>query len=512
MKKVVSVDIRLDESDDILLKRASKKAGFPLNSIKSHRILKKSVDARHKNDIKIQYRIELSLEEEQNIPKKYEKLEKERQVVVVGAGPAGLFCALELARYGAKVIVIERGESVENREKTVNNFFLGGNLNENSNVQFGEGGAGAFSDGKLNTSISSEKIESVLEDLVYFGAPEDIKYLAKPHIGSDNLPKVVKNVRENIISLGGKFLFSTLVTDLVIQNETVRGVKTSSGEEIYADAVVLAIGHSARETFEMLYKKGVKMEQKEFAVGFRIEQKQELINIDRYGKYYKHEKLKPADYKLVSHKGDRAVFTFCMCPGGVVVPSSSKDGGLVVNGMSNYRRDGENANSAVICQVKKSDFESQNPLAGVYFQEAIERKAYLLGGGDFIAPISLAEDFLSSTKSTAIKGVLPTYSRGYRLCSLENIYQKTITENLKLGLYDMDQKIKGFSSHGAVLTGVETRTSSPIRIIRNENFESESIKKLYPCGEGCGYAGGIMSAAVDGIKVADAIFSKFKSN
>ncbi len=511
MKKVVTVDIRLTESEDILLKRATKKAGLALSAVKEHRILKKSVDARHKNDIKIQYKVELSTEKQEKSPKIYEKLESEKFVVVVGAGPAGLFCALDLVRHGVKVLVIERGESVENRQKTVEKFFLGDNLNENSNVQFGEGGAGAFSDGKLNTSISSEKIISVLEDLVFFGAPLDIQYLAKPHIGSDNLPKVVKNIRENIISLGGKFMFSTLVTDLVVEGGTVRGVKTSSGDEILADAVVLAIGHSARETFEMLYKKGVSMEQKEFAVGFRIEQKQEIIDIDRYGKFYKNEKLKPAEYKLVSHKSDRAVFTFCMCPGGVVVPASSYEGGLCVNGMSNYLRDGENANSAVICQVKKSDFESSNPLAGVYFQQSIERKAYLLGGGNFTAPVSLAKDFLEGTSSTTLNGVLPTYRRGFRLTSLENIYQKPITESLKIALFDMDQKINGFASNGAVLTGVETRTSSPIRILRGENFQSLNVKNLYPCGEGCGYAGGIMSASCDGLKVSSAIFSMLKS-
>ena len=503
MKKV-NVTLSLAQDESLIFDKALKEGKISRRDVSSWRIARKSVDARHKNDIKILYTVELFEGDEPEKP--VYRCVNGKKVIIVGAGPAGLFAALNLVRHGVSVTVIERGERVEDRKKTVENFFSGGNLDENSNVQFGEGGAGTFSDGKLYTQVNSPEIKSVLEDFVSFGAPQDILYLNKPHIGSDNLPKVVKNMRDAIIGLGGTFSFNEQVTALDIENGQVKGVITDKGR-YEADKVVLAVGHSSRDTFAYLYNVGVAMESKEFAVGLRIEQLQEVINKDRYGDNYRDEKLPTADYKLVSHASDRAVFTFCMCPGGEVVPSASENGGLVVNGMSNYARSGKNANSAVICQVKKSDF-GDKPMAGIDFQRSMERLAYA-AAGNYVAPVQLAEHFVSDTQTTALKGVLPTYRRGYEFFDLKKLFIKPISDALKAGLKDMDGKIRGFASEGAVLTGVETRTSSPLRIIRKENFESVSHKNLYPCGEGCGYAGGITSAAVDGIKVSRAIIDGF---
>ena len=503
MKKV-NVNLRLNDDENALFDKALKAAGLRKRDVTSWRIAKKSVDARHKNDIKIVYTIDVYTGDEPQKPS-YKRVNA-KSVIIVGAGPAGLTAALDLTRHGVKVEVFERGQSVERREMTVKAFLNGGELDENTNVQFGEGGAGAFSDGKLNTGVNSTEIKYVLEDLVSFGAPEDILYLSKPHIGSDRLPEVVKNMREEIIRLGGSFRFCEKVNSLVVKNGAVSGVVTDKGE-YHADKVVLAIGHSSRDTFSYLFKAGFAIESKEFAVGFRIEQLQEVINKDRYGEHYNDKKLPVADYKLVSHASERAVFTFCMCPGGVVLPSASERGMLVVNGMSNYARSGKNANSAVVCQVKKDDFGS-SPMAGIDFQRSMERLAFE-AAGDYIAPVQLAEDFVADRPSSRINGVLPTYSRGYEFFELKKLFPKSITDALRAGLYDMDGKIKGFASDGAILTGVETRTSSPIRIPRKDNFECVSHKNLYPCGEGCGYAGGIMSACVDGVKVSRAIVGAF---
>ncbi len=512
MKKTLTVELSPFDDESLLLKRATKKLGIKNADGLKIKIEKKSIDARHKSNVKIIYSVTVFDEEEKKQEKIYEKLPVERTVAVVGAGPAGLFCALTLARHGVKPIVFERGERVEDRTKTVNAFFDGGELNTSSNVQFGEGGAGAFSDGKLNTQVNSPVIKEVLEDFVKFGAPKDILYLSKPHIGSDNLPNVVKNIRNEIILLGGEFHFSTKISSLVIKNGYACGVKTDDGQVFETNSVVLAIGHSSRDTFFSLLSSGVFMEQKEFAVGVRVEQLQSVINKERYGEKFAGAKgLPPADYKLVSHPSERGVFTFCMCPGGVVVPAASEEGETVVNGMSNYMRDGVNANSAVVCQVKKEDFQNDSPLAGVMLQREIERKTYL-AAGDYKAPVQLAEDFVNGAVTKGLKGVLPTYRRGFEFFTLEKLFPEVIAENLKAGLCDMDKKLSGFASRGAVLSGSETRTSSPVRITRDENFESVNVKNLYPCGEGCGYAGGISSAAADGVKVAEAVFNKLRND
>ena len=505
MKNTITVELRLDEDENLLRERVAKKIGKRGKDFKFF-VVKKSLDARKKNDVKFVYNVSLG-EREPSVKEK--RVDKERSVIIVGAGPAGLFCALTLSRAGLKPIVFERGERVENRSKTVYGFFNGDDLNEESNVQFGEGGAGAFSDGKLNTQVNNAVIDGVISDLAFFGAPEEITYLSKPHIGSDNLPKVVSNIRENVKSAGGRFLFNKKVDDLIIESGAVKGV-ISGGERYYADYVVIAIGHSARDTFIKLYKRGVFMEAKDFAVGFRIEQLQEVINKDRFGKFFDHKKLGAADYKLVSHASERATFTFCMCPGGQVVAAASEKGRLCVNGMSNFARDLKNANSAVICQVGKNDF-GRGALDGIAFQRRIEEKAYHLGGGDYVAPVQLAQDFLTDRESLSFGQVEPSYPRGVKFADLTAVYPSSITAALKKGIAEMDEKLKGFASLGAVLTGVETRSSSPVRVTRKENYQSVNVKNLYPCGEGCGYAGGISSAGADGVKVARAIIDDILS-
>ena len=493
------VSIVLTPYDDPrqLFPRAAKKLGVKESQVE---ILKKSIDARHKGNIKIIYSVGVKGEQRED----FFHVDTDKKVVVVGAGPCGLFCALTLCRHGIKPIVIERGSTVEARTKKMESFFNGGDLDCNTNVQFGEGGAGTFSDGKLNTGVNNRLIGRVLRDFVSFGAPEDILYLSKPHIGSDRLKSTIINLREHIKSLGGTFMFDTKVTDFNFKDGRIRSI-VAGGSEIAVDYLVLAIGHSARDTYRTLLGKGVDMEQKEFAIGLRIEQLQRVMDEARYGKFAGFKTLPPSDYKLVSHQGGRGVFTFCMCPGGVVVPAQSEENTVVVNGMSEYLRDGKNANSAVVVQVKKEDFASSSPLSGMDLQIDLERRAFTLGGGGYKAPVCLAEDFISGRTPKSINGVLPTYRRGFEVVSLENLLPKPIENSLKLGLCDMDKRISGFASRGAILTGVETRTSAPVRILRDESFQSTKFKGLYPAGEGCGYAGGIMSAAIDGIKIATAI-------
>lgn len=501
---MITINLSPYDEESCVFEKAAKKLGVKKEDV---RIVKKSIDARHKNDIKIIYNVGVKEE----IRREYEKIHTNENVVIAGAGPAGLFCGLYLARHGIKPVIFERGDCVENRTKKVNEFLSGGSLDEECNVQFGEGGAGTFSDGKLNTGINNGLIGQVLQDFVSFGAPADILYLNKPHIGSDKLKQTVINLRKEIERLGGRFFFNTKIEDFRFHNGKIKSV-IAGGKEYEATRLVLAIGHSARDTFKRLYELGFSMESKEFAVGLRVEQLQSVIDEDRYGKFRTLKTLPPSDYKLVSHASDRSVFTFCMCPGGVVIPAASERGGVVVNGMSNYLRDGKNANSAVIAQIRKSDFVSTDPLSGVDFQRMLERNAFLAGGSNYCAPVALCEDFINGNKPTSINGVYPTYSRGFTITTLDKIFPKDITESLKKGLMDMDQKIKGFASNGAVLSGVESRTSSPIRILRKENSESVSHGGVYPCGEGCGYAGGITSASVDGIKVAESIFNDLKQD
>ncbi|MDE6058991.1 MAG: NAD(P)/FAD-dependent oxidoreductase [Clostridia bacterium] len=495
--------LRTYQKESSLVKLCEKKLHAPCRYFK---ILKKSLDARDKSDIRWVYSVECSDRPEQKAEPVYERITKPApKVVIAGAGPAGLFCALRLIAHGIKPIIVERGKAVEEREKDVDVFRTTGVLNTESNIQFGEGGAGTFSDGKLNTQTNSPLNREVLDTFVKFGAPEEVGYLGKPHIGSDNLKKVVANIRNYILNNGGEVRFLSKLDGIETKNGKLTAVKINGVRE-EADELVLAVGHSARDTFEMLLGAGLPVEQKEFAVGVRIEHLQSAISKAQFGSGY--AALPPADYKLVSHASERAAFTFCMCPGGVVVPSASEEGGVVVNGMSNFARDGRNANSALVVQVKREDFKSEHPLAGVAFQRELERAAYTAAGGKYAAPVQLAGDFLADKESYYFGEVKPTYAPNTAFVPMQAIFPKTIVSALKCALPDMNGKLAGFGAYEAVLTGVESRTSSPIRILRGDNFETK-IEGIYPCGEGCGYAGGITSAAADGLKTAIAIAKKY---
>ncbi len=513
LRTLSDIKLPLGANECELVKIAERKLG---KKPKYFAIKKKSLDARNKSDIKYVYTIEFSSDERKKSPV-LEKLplvkRPEKTVLIVGSGPAGLFCALRLIERGITPVVIERGATVETREKDVSAFMKTGILNPQSNVQFGEGGAGTFSDGKLNTQTHSPLNRAVLETFVKFGAPEEILWLNKPHIGSDNLKRVVKNMREYILANGGEMRFLTRLVDLDIQDGALKSarIEGETGEEtIEVSALVLAIGHSARDTFERLRYRGVKLTAKDFAIGVRIEHLQSAIGFAQYGQAYKI--LPAADYKLVSHASERAAFTFCMCPGGVVMPAASEEGGVVTNGMSDYARKERNANAALIAQVRKSDYGEdfeKNPLAGVEFQREVEKKAFAVGGGAYRAPVQLVGDFLRDRASDKFGEVRPSYGAGTAFADLRAVLPSFVHETLKVAILDMDKRLQGFADPSAVLTAAETRTSSPVRIERGENLQSVSAKNLYPCGEGAGYAGGITSSAADGLRVADAIYNRF---
>lgn len=500
----VPVTASLDEVISLAVKKSKQKP----SQIKHYRVIKKSLDARDKSNIKYVYSVELSDRQIKDPKISLPTVDKDKRVGVIGFGPCGIFCALYLARAGLKPIVFERGKSVDERKKSVNRLINDRILDENSNIQFGEGGAGTFSDGKLNTGVSSPLIKTVLSDLVDFGAPKDIEYLAKPHVGSDNLPMVVKSMREEIERLGGKVCFDSKVEDISIANNRAVSL-TVNGNEVEVDDVVIAIGHSARDTFYMLNKKGLPIEPKAFAVGVRIEHLKKDVDVCQYGEKFA-DILPSADYRLSSRAGDRGVFTFCMCPGGFVMPSASEEGGVVTNGMSNYARDGVNSNSAVLCEVYPKDFDD-GVLGGVELQRRLERLAFTSVGSNYSAPVQTFKGFCDGDAKAPFTRVKPTYSAGYEQFDLNKILPEFISENLKTGISDMGRRLKCFSRPDSVLTGVETRSSSPVRILRNELGLSPLVQNLYPAGEGCGYAGGIMSAAVDGIKTAIKIIEKYSN-
>ena len=506
---LTEIKLKPGESEKLLWKIAEKK----LPGCKYVKILKKSLDARNKSEIRWVYQIQAEKTAPQEARRSYPQVKgMHGRVVIVGSGPAGLFCAIRLIRSGILPIVVERGGSVEERAKQNANFFSGAALDENCNVQFGEGGAGTFSDGKLNTQTKDPRNREVLETFVEFGAPQEILYLNKPHIGSDRLRGVVAAMRNFIIRSGGEVRFHTLFKDIVSNDGQVKAVllqDLTNGQdyELDAEAVVLAIGHSSRDTFLSIKNRGLAMEPREFAVGVRIEHLQEKINFAQYSDT--HKLLPPADYKMVSHAGERSAFTFCMCPGGVVIPAASEEGGVVTNGMSDYARDGLNANSALLVQIRRSDFNDSDVLGGVEFQRMIEKKAFELGGGNYKAPAQRVEDFLNDRETKSFGEVMPTYAIGVEGTQLKKLFPDYVSDTLKRAILDMDRRLKGFADPDAVLTAAETRFSSPVRILRGSDGQSVNFAGVFPCGEGCGYSGGITSSAADGIRIAECICEKY---
>ncbi len=525
---ISDVKIGIDKTEKDAIDKAISLLRVKPSDVVSAQIAKTSIDARKREQICLVHTVALSLKgdekavvdrfrspqikyvQKQELTVEYGDKALESPIVIIGFGPAGMMCALTLALHGYKPIVFERGSDVDTRVDKVNSFWQSGVLDSETNVQFGEGGAGTFSDGKLTTRISDYRCNHVIEQFIKHGAPEEIAIKAKPHIGTDNLRHIVKSIRNEIIRLGGQVHFGSKVDDIIIKNGKVSAVMVKN-ETIPCENVVLAIGHSARDTFKMLYDKGIVMEPKAFSVGARIEHRQQTINEGLYGKYAGHRLLSCGEYALSHRVGSRAVYTFCMCPGGTVVPSSSEEGGVVTNGMSEFNRDKDNANSALVVSVSPDDF-GKGVLDGIEFQRKLERSAYQNGGGGYRAVGADVGNFLNGKIGLNVKSVEPSYSLGVTATDFTKIFPPVVVEFIKLGLSKFDQKIKGFASADAILTGVETRTSSPVRITRGENLQSLGTLGLYPCGEGAGYAGGIMSAGVDGIKIAQEIMSIYKPN
>lgn len=524
MKLLLSnIILGLDDGRKELELQVSKKLKLKLDSIKNIKIFKQSIDARKKPGIRLVYSISCEVKDSIRIPASTDikiletpqedlLVPGERQIsgrpLIIGTGPAGIFCGLLLAQNGYKPIIIDRGGNVDERTKKVQSYWEQGELDADTNVQFGEGGAGTFSDGKLTTRINDPRCDKVLQEYHNFGAPDEILYKAKPHIGTDILKTVVSNIRMEIERLGGIVLFNTKAVDLNIRDGKVCGVLTDSSSNIDTNVVVLAIGHSARDTFEMLYNKGVPFQQKPFSIGVRLEHPQSVINTAQYGAASGHPVLGAADYQLFCKQNDRTVYSFCMCPGGIVVASASEQNSIVTNGMSEYKRDRENANSALVVSVGPSDFGTAYPLGGIEFQRKWEHLAYKIGGSNNSAPIQRLEDFIDN-RFGKVGSVKPSYTGGTHCADINECLPQYVTDSMKQSIAFFDRKLNGFGMKDALLTGVETRTSSPVRIPRNEALECIGVAGLYPAGEGAGYAGGIVSAAVDGIKIAQQIIKTF---
>ncbi|MGI6238085.1 MAG: NAD(P)/FAD-dependent oxidoreductase [Christensenellales bacterium] len=519
--RVSQLKLPLDWDSARLPEYAARALRIPASDILLVQIAKKSVDARSKSDVHFSFTLDVTVKHAPSaLPQNARLIAPEpprpapatralsHRPLVVGLGPAGLFAARTLAMRGYRPIVIERGKPVDARARDVAAFWKSSALDIDSNVQFGEGGAGAFSDGKLTTGIKDARCRDVLRAFFEAGAPEEILYAAKPHIGTDRLRAVVKNLREQIVAHGGEVHFNCRLQEICVESGRVIGARVVENgvlREIDTRDILLAIGHSARDTFEMLHRLGVVMRPKPFSIGVRIEHSQRMIDVSQYGASAGHPALGAAEYKLAAHlPGGRSVYSFCMCPGGYVVASSSEAGGVVTNGMSRHARDGENANSALLVSVDPSDFGADDPLAGVRFQRAWERAAFALGGSDYRAPAQLVGDFINNQPSTGAGGVSPTYRPGVAWARLDDCLPAFATDALKSALPIFDRRIRGFAAPDAVLTGVETRSSSPIRIERDARRMS-ATRGLYPCGEGAGHAGGILSAAVDGIRCAEAL-------
>lgn len=527
MLRISEIKLPLEHADDALRDAILAKLQISDDELISFSIFKRSYDARKKSAIVFVYIVDVETTSETELLKKFlsdphvsetpdttyklvatAPADLKTRPVVVGTGPCGLFAGLMLARMGFRPIVLERGKSVRERSKDTFGFWRDGGLDPESNAQFGEGGAGTFSDGKLYSQVKDSKYlgRKVLTELVEAGANAEILYVNKPHIGTYKLVKIVENMRATIESLGGEIRFQNRVTDIEIENGKVRGVLLASGEFIESEHIVLAVGHSARDTFHMLFERGVYIEPKPFSVGFRIEHPQRLIDECRFGEQAGNKLLGAADYKLVHHcQNGRSVYSFCMCPGGLVVAAASEAGRLVTNGMSQYSRSEKNANSAIVVGITPEIDYPENALAGIEFQRRLEEKAFKLGGENYKAPGQLVGDFLNGRASKEFGKVTPSYTPGITLTDLSEALPQFAIEAIREALPAFDKQIKGFAMNDAILTGVETRTSSPIRIKRREDGQSLNTDGLYPAGEGAGYAGGILSAGIDGIKAAEAV-------
>jgi len=529
MLRLNNIRLPLDHTEADLGAVILKKLGIQAEDLLSYSVHKRSCDARRKENIKLIYSLNVEVRQVKKILRRKSKDNTIRlapdenykfvtqapddlgqRPLIIGTGPCGLFAGLVLAQMGFKPIILERGKLVRERTEDTFGFWRKRKLNPESNVQFGEGGAGTFSDGKLYTQIKDKKFigRKVLTELVEAGAPEEILYISKPHIGTLKLVKIVENLRNTIQGLGGEYYFQSRVDDLIIEDGQLRGVVLANGKKLFHDHVIMAIGHSARDTFHMLNQRGVHIESKPFSIGLRIEHPQPLIDKNRFGENAGHPILGAADYKLVHHSSNgRSVYSFCMCPGGTVLAAASEFGTVVTNGMSQYSRNAGNANSAIMVEVFPEDYP-ESPLAGIDFQRKWEQRAFELGGGNYDAPGQLVGDFLAGRPSTEFGSVSPSYKPGVHLGDLSTSLPEYVIASIRESLPAFDKKIQGFSMDDAILTGVETRSSSPIKIVRGGDFQSVNVSGLYPAGEGAGYAGGILSSAMDGIKVAEAVALK----
>jgi hypothetical protein len=526
MLRLTEIKLPLDHAADALRALILRTLGIPDADLLGVRVRRRGHDARKPGVIALVYTLDVEVRDEDALLKKFHgsphigpapdetyrypvhaATPPATRPVVIGSGPCGVFAGLSLARMGLKPLILERGRSVRERTKDVWGFWRERRFDPVSNVQFGEGGAGTFSDGKLYSGIKDRghHIRRILQDFVDCGAPEEILYISKPHIGTLRLVKVVENLRHQIIAAGGEFRFEAQVVDVIVENNSVHGVVLAGGEQIDTEHVVLAVGHSARDTFEMLFGKGVRIDAKPFSIGFRIEHPQHLIDVARLGRYAGNPQLGAADYKLVHHASNgRSVYSFCMCPGGTVVAATSEPGCVVTNGMSQYSRNERNANSGIVVGITPADYPG-HPLAGIAFQRHWEERAYEAGGGNYAAPAQRVADFLAGRPSGGVGSVTPSYTPGVRWTDLGSCIPEYAVEAIREALPAFEKSIRGYAMDDAVLTGVETRTSSPISIRRGRDYQSVNTRGLYPAGEGAGYAGGILSAAIDGIEVAEAV-------